>query len=379
MDPRDSSPFGAGRRFPRPRGDGPSTRSSLAPYTMVSPPTRGWTPVAQWAGRPARGFPAHAGMDPKRQGLTKYEPGFPRPRGDGPLVDQAAVASEAVSPPTRGWTVSPRWVRRTIRGFPAHAGMDPGAGPSITRRPGFPRPRGDGPVAPHPQVDLRAVSPPTRGWTHLRPPLHGDQGGFPAHAGMDLGRRLPRGHERRFPRPRGDGPVSTTVPRLRSTVSPPTRGWTRLRHSVLLHDDGFPAHAGMDPSTSSAPGRSRWFPRPRGDGPCSHRVTPGSDLVSPPTRGWTRVAETVRKACGGFPAHAGMDHVREDRLVQELGFPRPRGDGPSIRGASFQFAEVSPPTRGGPLIRSSRMTTPRSGSGSGRMTSSRRSPRRSTG
>ena len=71
--------------------------------------------------------------------------------------------------------------------------------------------------------------------------------GFPAHAGMDL---LPvdTGFDRaRLPRTRGDGPRPAPAPRVPLRASPHTRGWTRRADVGPLGDEGFPAHAGMDP------------------------------------------------------------------------------------------------------------------------------------
>ena len=73
-----------------------------------------------------------------------------------------------------------------------------------------------------------------------------------------------------------------------------------------LREAGFPAHAGMDPSIGHTP--------------------PIALVVSPPTRGWTRVALPVEDKRPGFPAHAGMDPL-----------PCPTHAGLNM---------VSPPTRG---------------------------------
>ena len=75
--------------------------------------------------------------------------------------------SEA-SPHTRGWT---RWKALRLRilvGFPAHAGMDPGAGDAPVLRLRLPRTRGDGPVQGIRTVEGYAASPHTRGWTRTR-------------------------------------------------------------------------------------------------------------------------------------------------------------------------------------------------------------------
>ena len=126
MDPADEASHLAGRRFPRPRGDGPYANERGDWATAVSPPTRGWTVKIGPVGAECSGFPAHAGMDPL----------------GGPGYRHSA---EEVSPPTRGWTIRGVQVLNAHRGFPAHAGMDL---ISLFCDPWylwFPRPRGDGP------------------------------------------------------------------------------------------------------------------------------------------------------------------------------------------------------------------------------------------
>ena len=50
-------------------------------------------------------------------------------------------------------------------------------------------------------------------------------------------------------------------------VSPPTWGWSPEEGEETEADKGFPAHAGMVPSSMISGNISVWFPRPRGDGP----------------------------------------------------------------------------------------------------------------
>ena len=91
------------------------------------------------------GFPAHAGMDPHRATTQRGHQRFPRTRGDGPYYLSGENAPTEVSPHTRGWTHIEHIALMLDRGFPAHAGMDPRLGPVGRRRDGFPRTRGDGP------------------------------------------------------------------------------------------------------------------------------------------------------------------------------------------------------------------------------------------
>ena len=144
---------------------------------------------------------------------------------------------------------SPIWTRP---GFPAHAGMDPV--PGTSPRPGdrFPRPRGDGPLWADTHYKILTVSPPTRGWTSEIANIARRRTGFPAHAGMDQMLVQALADLPEFPRPRGDGPEASFAAAIRSSVSPPTRGWTVSARRTRLGQvyDGFP--------------------RPRGDGPPAH-------------------------------------------------------------------------------------------------------------
>ena len=124
--------------------------------------------------------------------------------------------------------MDPLWTQScpTCRRFPAHAGMDPDLGVPLEGGERFPRPRGDGPLIEITIADGVEVSPPTRGWTRRRCRWPTTSTGFPAHAGMDHVITATR-ERARFPRPRGDGPQQADDQGLRQPVSPPTRGWTR--------------------------------------------------------------------------------------------------------------------------------------------------------
>ena len=215
-------------------------------------------------------------MDPRVLGGPHQRLRFPRPRGDGPLHAAPAGVDHRVSPPTRGWTLHLLIRRSRPAGFPAHAGMDPPAGTSAGNSTGFPRPRGDGPVVTFTYDDAMRVSPPTRGWTTMLNPISQLLQGFPAHAGMDPLQHDPQVRMDGFPRPRGDGPCAASDPCENSRVSPPTRGWTVVVHVVSDSLGGFPAHAGMDPRCGRLQVLTRWFPRPRGDGPRARRSCPAT-------------------------------------------------------------------------------------------------------
>ena len=250
MDPLSTGGPTLHHRFPRPRGDGPRSDSIPTTGATVSPPTRGWTQTTVQAAVLRVGFPAHAGMDPGTTSRQALPGRFPRPRGDGPSSECTGSGRSAVSPPTRGWTLHDIHRPRLDAGFPAHAGMDPPRLVLLAAVGGFPRPRGDGPCSPISSGFVRRVSPPTRGWTPVQCADGATRRGFPAHAGMDP-RYLVRGTARSgFPRPRGDGPPIVARIMSVATVSPPTRGWTLPAGWEWRSRWGFPAHAGMDPATA---------------------------------------------------------------------------------------------------------------------------------
>ena len=66
MDRRLAAGPAARRRIPRTRGDGPARPHPSQSFTLDSPHARGWTRVRRDDHVRARGFPARAGMDPRR-------------------------------------------------------------------------------------------------------------------------------------------------------------------------------------------------------------------------------------------------------------------------------------------------------------------------
>ena len=315
--------------FPRPRGDGPYRASRPCQRDQVSPPTRGWTAGGSRRQGARTGFPAHAGMDPVPIARLFASTGFPRPRGDGPDLGLPDVRIDEVSPPTRGWTPSGRAWQLLCPGFPAHAGMDRGMACGRAGGARFPRPRGDGPPAASCERARSQVSPPTRGWTMSGFFPEQQVSGFPAHAGMDPGNPGGRPGRPGFPRPRGDGPPLLFGQDQPGQVSPPTRGWTPRVPNPARNPFGFPAHAGMDPEYRACGCSARRFPRPRGDGPLRVHQSQEVAAVSPPTRGWTLTPQADVRGVDGFPAHAGMDPPMPLPVAARPGFPRPRGDGPT--------------------------------------------------
>ena len=216
------------------------------------------------------GFPAHAGMDLWRSTCGAASRWLPRTRGDGPSMVSSSVDPRAASPHTRGWTRGVARLPGGRRGFPAHAGMDPDPDTRRCRRARLPRTRGDGPDYTGSVTQLNAASPHTRGWTRLARACGEIGDGFPAHAGMDPPSTTPARHRSRLPRTRGDGPITEWMPSWMAWASPHTRGWTRRDGPRTWHQPGFPAHAGMDPPRKRWRQQPRRLPRTRGDGPWRH-------------------------------------------------------------------------------------------------------------
>ena len=89
-------------------------------------------------------------------------------------------------------------------------------------------------------------------------------------------------------------------------VSPPTRGWSRLKVAARLLFRGVPAYAGMVRLMRRCWRRGRRCPRLRGDGPAMDWFVRTLKTVSPPTRGWSASASLAPDSAAGVPAYAGM-------------------------------------------------------------------------
>ena len=285
-------------------------------------------------------------MDPPRRVRAAAASRLPRTRGDGPVFGSLARAFEGASPHTRGWTLGVALETLGNRGFPAHAGMDRARSASrpATRR--LPRTRGDGPAHVRRAARPAGASPHTRGWTHGGSGPDARGSGFPAHAGMDLIQLVDHSARARLPRTRGDGPWTIGGRRWRLTASPHTRGWTPSIVVTTWPPTGFPAHAGMDPCRCCRPRTRPRLPRTRGDGPFHVAIPTVFLWASPHTRGWTLRQYLVALADDGFPAHAGMDPRNGAGARNRPGLPRTRGDGPVVGIEAGPLPMASPHTRG---------------------------------
>ena len=328
--------------FPRRRGDGPNSSRLPAGIFGFPPQARGWTGSGArtpWR-RPVS--PAGAGMDLKGKGRARQGRGFPRRRGDGPVMSAAVSRSGRFPPQARGWTYP------TQDGFsggsvsPAGAGMDRRRHRDLWSRGGFPRRRGDGPRPGCRRGPSRGFPPQARGWTPARIGPNSEAAVSPAGAGMDLRHPWARSIRSSFPRRRGDGPSLGPGISRRARFPPQARGWTRNIRWREPSPCVSPAGVGMDRVMRRVPSTGRCFPRRRGDGP----LLPVSDerlLGFPPqARGWTGASRRPGLDPPVSPAGAGMDRRRSGKHWNQPRFPRRRGDGP-IGLASIASASSFPP------------------------------------
>src|SRR5690606_31498517 len=110
--------------FPRIRGDRPHSRVSVAQRGAFPPHTRGSTGRAEVTSHPVEVSPAYAGIDQAeaRPNLRLY--GFPRIRGDRPLVVEGHATRGKFPPHTRGSTEGSGCQGYAALVSPAYAGID---------------------------------------------------------------------------------------------------------------------------------------------------------------------------------------------------------------------------------------------------------------
>ena len=240
---------------------------------------------------------------------AKRDFGFPRARGDGPLAAFLLAMAGPLPPRSRGWTQWEYAVKEASKASPALAGMDPTPDRARADRGRFPRARGDGPGRARQAIRLAALPPRSRGWTWMASPFFRDWHASPALAGMDPPpQRAPHGHHR-FPRARGDGPSDLDMTLLTRTLPPRSRGWTLLVSTCQGGRDASPALAGMDLHLRLRSHYGDRFPRARGDGPAEERRRFGVEALPPRSRGWTQGVEQQADTAKASPALAGMDRA----------------------------------------------------------------------
>ena len=90
-------------------------------------------------------FPTRVGMARRRTHKALELKRFPHPRGDGPTEPRTSNLDRLISPPAWGWPVSAENTADIFQDFPTRVGMARSEIISATKRNRFPHPRGDGP------------------------------------------------------------------------------------------------------------------------------------------------------------------------------------------------------------------------------------------
>ena len=195
-------------------------------------------------------------------------------------------SQSAFSPHTRGCSEQGEAGRLVNVVFPAYAGMFRFGGNHHVGHHRFPRIRGDVPITITEFLRMRGFSPHTRGCSYRRKRALKWWSVFPAYAGMF----------RIFPAASAQD----------TGFSPHTRGCSVVTGDYVIFVPVFPAYAGMFPGgRRKIPGRRR-FPRIRGDVPVlviGFRFHP---WFSPHTRGCSELRLIRCRGRFVFPAYAGM-------------------------------------------------------------------------
>ncbi len=272
--------------LPRARGGVPGELLLPLPPPCSSPRTRGCSRTACGARRPGPLFPAHAGV-------------FPRSWLHQPIGIRS-------SPRTRGCSLGERVAGAAAALFPAHAGVFPPTARCCGSARTLPRARGGVPTPSLPPPVVLVSSPRTRGCSQCEEVPHRSVRLFPAHAGVFPGHPRPQLGQGPLPRARGGVPYALMESIRPGRSSPRTRGCSPgtavLRGGQAL----FPAHAGVFPGRRRGDRAAAALPRARGGVPASDHKSGGSMASSPRTRGCSRPIRRGLLIAQRFPACAGV-------------------------------------------------------------------------
>ena len=156
----------------------------LAEELQISPPAWGWPDLFEADGVLLADFPTRVGMARCNPASLRSQNRFPHPRGDGPLDYQVVVPADAISPPAWGWPGIANRHRNARNDFPTRVGMARADEAQTGDAPGFPHPRGDGPIAIPLSARLEQISPPAWGWPGDRRRKVRSPKDFPTRVGM---------------------------------------------------------------------------------------------------------------------------------------------------------------------------------------------------
>ncbi len=267
IDPIRRAAHAARCGLPRTRGDRPAEATRQDTLRRAAPHTRGSTRVYDLQGLAVEGCPAHAGIDPWRDVSHARRCRLPRTRGDRPDAAPYGHPSIVAAPHTRGSTPRGRRLGPLRYGCPAHAGIDPAVVFLVGWVRRLPRTRGDRPLDRGGRARDAPAAPHTRGSTPWRSAYGMTNRGCPAHAGIDPRLGCTMSPVAGLPRTRGDRPSAARRCRGAGAAAPHTRGSTPARPFRVQHDCGCPAHAGIDPPAPEKTQARTGLPRTRGDRP----------------------------------------------------------------------------------------------------------------
>ena len=315
-------------RFPRVRGDVPLGVLLRCGPRGFSPRARGCSYRLLRGQHRGRVFPACAGMFLRSPVSEENRKSFPRVRGDVPTPAATTRTCGQFSPRARGCSESIHISLGSRRVFPACAGMFRLEAAEKNLESGFPRVRGDVPVLAGAQLLRKGFSPRARGCS-AAPIFHFSLSFvFPACAGMFLrGVRLRR-KESRFPRVRGDVPQPASGLWNAESFSPRARGCSYSLCPSKVSVVVFPACAGMFRKKKISFSKDSGFPRVRGDVPSRPARSPACLAFSPRARGCSSALNPENRPHSVFPACAGMFPPQKNAPRPPRSFPRVRGDVP---------------------------------------------------
>ena len=332
--------------FPRTRGDVPLAAPPGDARAALPPHARGCTCRTPPPIPRTRASPARAGMYPPCGRKPRRARGFPRTRGDVPVAAGTRGGESRLPPHARGCTPASVHSSNPTVASPARAGMYQNAVALYQVHPGFPRTRGDVPFTWPGQTTPAWLPPHARGCTPAYPAPRAPRTASPARAGMYLPGLPEAGRGRSFPRTRGDVPSTRRARNSAIRLPPHARGCTRDMSALRWRARASPARAGMYLFTRRSARCRRRFPRTRGDVPRTLGPRGMSARLPPHARGCTDDDLPPGQAARASPARAGMYLTRRRGWRSWSGFPRTRGDVPRCAAPEAREPKLPPHARG---------------------------------
>ena len=248
---------------------------------------RGWSFSSVVVVSPVALFPACAGVILVQYFLPLYLPPFPRMCGGDPLNLLKDRLEQVFSPHVRGWSKKKTKITKSVKLFPACAGVILVA-ETIYKPPfTFPRMCGGDPNAKQQANKNLAFSPHVRGWSRFRRKACKKQVLFPACAGVILVQEIYWWSWETFPRMCGGDPRKRMNAGKALGFSPHVRGWSRSNGKTYGFCELFPACAGVILFPYFWCFLGLPFPRMCGDDPRFWVQENIRTCFSPHVRGWS--------------------------------------------------------------------------------------------